>query len=293
MGSGTEIESKRVVNTHRMQLFDDSESKADAVSAFIAEHLAQDTPVICFMTPDHRDAVLARLANDEQPVELLQKTGRLAFFDASDALQGLMVDGHLNRNKFESMLRDNIPQNQPCAIYGELVDLLAERGDLRQTQKLESWWSGMTAERPLTVFCGYASAHFGHPKSIPALLAICRAHSHLQTNPRDLLASFLTKGPLRLAMIVAAVLTAGCDEAVVVAASRGASDVAPLLFWVPTLAAIVWAGVAYTALGWAERLPVTRTPRTNAAILVGGGVVLPIVVMTGLLAALIGMGLAV
>ena len=44
------LKGKRVVNTHRMQLFDDSESKVDAVSAFITEHLNQDTPVICFMT---------------------------------------------------------------------------------------------------------------------------------------------------------------------------------------------------------------------------------------------------
>lgn len=187
------------MNTHRMQLFDDSESKVEAVSAFIAEHLTQDTPVICLMTTDHRNAVLTRLAGHAHAVDALQNNGRLTFLDASAALEGLLVDGRLDRGRFDSMLRDNLPADQPCALYGELVDLLAERGDLRQAQQLESWWSRITAERPLTVFCGYASAHFGHPASIPALRAICRAHSHLQTNPRDLLASFLTTGPLRLA----------------------------------------------------------------------------------------------
>lgn len=193
------------MNTHRMQLFDDSDSKADAVSAFIADHLKQDTPVVCFMTPPHRDAVLARLTSDRTPVDSLQNTGRLVFIDAATALERLMVAGLLDHQRFESMLRDNIPQNQPCAIYGELVDLLAERGELRQAQRLEQWWSGMTAQRPLTVFCGYASTHFGHPDSLSTLQAICRAHSHVYTNPRDPLGSFLTSGPLRLAMIFAAI----------------------------------------------------------------------------------------
>jgi len=279
------------MNTHRMQLFDDADSMADAVSAFVAEHLNQGNPVICFMTQAHRDAVIARLTLDELPIESLQNSDRLTFLDASTVLEGLMIDGRLDRSRFDTMLRDNIARDQPCAIYGEVVDLLAERGELQQAEQLESWWSAVMAERPLAVFCGYTSAHFGHPDALPKLRAIGRSHSHIHSNPRDMLASFLTRGPLCLAMLVAAIGTAGCDEATVVAASRGAFELSPLLLWVPTLAAIVWAGVAYTALGWAERLPLVRTPRTNAAILVGGGVVLPVMVMTGLLAVL-GMGLA-
>lgn len=275
-----------------MQLFDDSESKADAVAAFIAEHVNQGTPVFCFMTQPHRTAVLDRLTSYKLPVDSLQNNGRLTFLDASDALENLVIDGRLNRRRFESMLRDNIPQDQPCAIYGELVDLLAERGELRQAERLETWWSGMTAERPLTVFCGYAAAHFGHPESIPALQAICRKHSHIHTNPRDVLGSFLTRGPLMLLLLVATMLSTGCDQTTMPVAGEGLSELASLLVWGPTVAAVVWAGVAYAALGWAERLVLVRTARTNALILVGGGVVLPIAVMTGLLA-LFGMGLAI
>lgn len=182
-----------------MQLFDDSESKVDAVSAFVADHLNQGTRVVCFMTPPHRVAVLARLSSANLPVDCLQNDGRLAFFDASVALEHLVIDGRLDRSRFDSMLRDIIPEGQPCAIYGELVDLLAERGELRQAHQLEHWWSGITAEHPLTIFCGYASAHFGHPDAIPTLREICRTHSHVHTNPRDLLASFLTRGPLQYA----------------------------------------------------------------------------------------------
>lgn len=182
-----------------MQLFDDSESKVDAVAAFVAEQLNQDTRVICFMTPAHRGDVLARLSSDRWAVDSLQKTGRLTFLDASAVLEQLVIDGRLDRARFDSMLRDHIPQGQRCAIYGELVDLLAERGELRQAHQLERWWAGLTAEHPLTVFCGYASANFGHPDAIPTLREICRSHSHVHTNPRDLLASFLTRGPLNCA----------------------------------------------------------------------------------------------
>jgi hypothetical protein len=51
-----------------------------------------------------------------------------------------------------------------------------------------------------------------------------------------------------------------------------------------TVAAVVWATVAYVVFGLTDRLPVARTPMTNAAILIGGGFVAPVIVLTTVLA---------
>ena len=42
-----------------------------------------------------------------------------------------------------------------------------------------------------TLFCGYASGHFGDPKTAQALHDICEAHSELHRKKDDLLAEFL------------------------------------------------------------------------------------------------------
>jgi hypothetical protein len=61
-------------------------------------------------------------------------------------------------------------------------------------------------------------------------------------------------------------------------------DLGLLLTSITTAAAVVWAGVAYVVFDLAERLPVARTPMTNAAILLGGGFIAPVLVLATVLA---------
>lgn len=63
-----------------------------------------------------------------------------------------------------------------------------------------------------------------------------------------------------------------------------AIDLGLLFTGMTTLAAVVWAGVAYLVFGWADRLAISRTPGINVAILIGGGFVAPVLVLTTLLA---------
>jgi hypothetical protein len=63
-----------------------------------------------------------------------------------------------------------------------------------------------------------------------------------------------------------------------------AVDLAFLLTSITTVAALVWAGVAYVVFGWTDRWTGIRTPVANAVILLGGGFVAPVVVLATLLA---------
>lgn len=61
-------------------------------------------------------------------------------------------------------------------------------------------------------------------------------------------------------------------------------DVGFLVTSLTTVAALVWAGVAYVVFGWTDRWTGVRTPITNAAILLGGGFVAPVIVLATVLA---------
>ena len=52
---------------------------------------------------------------------------------------------------------------------------------------------------PFTLFCGYASGHFGDPRTAAALVDICAAHTHLHRKADDLLAEFLLEQNAALA----------------------------------------------------------------------------------------------
>ena len=63
-------------------------------------------------------------------------------------------------------------------IYGEMVNLLAARGDLRGALALEKAWNRAPSGAPVALLCGYSSSHFGDP-------ATGRAARHLQHTTRS------------------------------------------------------------------------------------------------------------
>ena len=59
-------------------------------------------------------------------------------------------------------------QGRVC-IYGEMVDVLAARGQYKAAYQLEVLWNALGKREPFTLFCGYSSAHFGDPKTAAIL----------------------------------------------------------------------------------------------------------------------------
>jgi hypothetical protein len=52
-------------------------------------------------------------------------------------------------------------------------------------------WNLLGQRESFALFCGYASGHFGDPKTARALGAICAAHGAVHRKADDLLAEFL------------------------------------------------------------------------------------------------------
>jgi hypothetical protein len=76
-------------------------------------------------------------------------------------------------------------------IYGEMVDVLVAQGNYRGAQQLEELWNLLGQRESFSLFCGYASGHFGDPRTAAALRAICDAHHHVHRKSDDMLAEFL------------------------------------------------------------------------------------------------------
>jgi hypothetical protein len=69
--------------------------------------------------------------------------------------------------------------------------VLAARGNYRGAQQLEQMWNLLGQRECFTLFCGYASGHFGDPRTAAALAGICSAHDHVHRKATDILAEFL------------------------------------------------------------------------------------------------------
>jgi hypothetical protein len=179
---------------HHLQLFDSSKSLAETVAAFLMAGFNRGEPLLVVATPEHRELLTRKLEEAGLNTREAAVASRLIVLDASQTLDKFMRQDAPNAAAFDEVVGSlvaRLANGRRVCIYGEMVDVLAARGNLKAAHQLEELWNDLGRRESYTLFCGYASGHFGDPKSARALQDICEAHSHLHRKKDDLLAEFL------------------------------------------------------------------------------------------------------
>ena len=166
------IEVSRVGNgappQHSLQLFDCRDSVADAVSDFIAEGVEAGYGVLAVMRRETWESTARRLRDRGLDPAVAQASGGLTVLDAAATLDTFLVNGRIDQKLFEDSVGTLVwalaSSDRRLRIYGEMVDVLASRGDFRIALQLEARWNDLRAESPFTLFCGYSAENFGNPK---------------------------------------------------------------------------------------------------------------------------------
>ena len=179
---------------HHLQLFDSSKSLAETVAAFLMNGFSRGEPLLVVATPEHRALLSAKLEQAGLNIREATMVSRLVMFDAAQTLDKFMRQGVPSRIAFDEVVGTmvaRLAERGRVCIYGEMVDVLAARGQYKAAYQLEVLWNALGKREAFTLFCGYASGHFGDPKGAGMLGAICEAHSHLHRKKDDLLAEYL------------------------------------------------------------------------------------------------------
>ena len=159
---------------HFVQLYQDSAALADAVAPFIAEGLARGEAVVVIAREGHRLAFADKLKSAAKNVVML---------DAERTLERLMVNGmpgwHAFREVIGGLIADLRLRHPTVRAYGEMVDVLWQRGEREAAIRLEEYWNELGQMQTFSLFCAYRmnpldGALYGGP-----LESVCRVHSHL------------------------------------------------------------------------------------------------------------------
>ena len=190
------VQDERAV--HIVQLFDTTDSLASVVSAFLVEGYQANDYLLVVAKPAHWARIAERLERRGCPVNQTIREGRLTVLDAATTLARFTRHGVINRQLFidhvGSLVGRLVAESRAdVRIYGEMVELLAEEGDFRSAQQLEGLWNELAERQPFTLLCGYTAAHFTDTHSLPALHAICGAHTRVQKNTNDMLGNWLVE----------------------------------------------------------------------------------------------------
>ena len=160
---------------HFVQLYEDSAPLADAVAEYVREGLRRGEAAVIIATPEHRQAFLSRIgaSSDEQ----------LKLLDAEQTLAAFMIDGVPSWNAFRETVGGLIAELRlrypTVRAYGEMVDVLWQRGERGAAIRLEQYWNELGQMQTFSLFCAYRmnpldGALYGGP-----LESVCRVHSHL------------------------------------------------------------------------------------------------------------------
>jgi hypothetical protein len=140
---------------HVAAFYQSDDFLTERIASFVAEGLARDERVIVVATMTHWNAVAARLENAGVSHGRAATDRRLILLDAEHMLDAITVDGRVMGERLAEMLTPLLSTR--TRIYGELVSLLAQRGDLESALGIETLGHDLSRMLKIDVLCGYQS----------------------------------------------------------------------------------------------------------------------------------------
>jgi hypothetical protein len=170
---------------HAVQFYKDAASLADRVATFLDDGMKSGQPGLIVATSTHATAIVRALEAIGVDVSGARKTGELQILDARKLLSAFMVGGQPDALLFKSNVGDVIERlcvgRTPCPIrvYGEMVDVLWQEGNINGAIRLEILWNQLASAYDFALLCGYAVGHFYKETRDPRYDHVCQQHTHV------------------------------------------------------------------------------------------------------------------
>ena len=162
---------------HLIQVYTEREFLIEAVTHYVASGLRLGEAAILVTRPEHREGFVRALER-----EGLYPSPAVKFLDAETTLASFMVDGMPVWNAFHATIGGAIAelrlQYPTVRAYGEMVDILWQRGDTQAAIRLEEFWNEIGRLQTFALLCAYAMDPL-RGETYAGLESVCRCHTHL------------------------------------------------------------------------------------------------------------------
>ncbi|HEX3596779.1 MAG TPA: MEDS domain-containing protein [Polyangiaceae bacterium] len=170
---------------HIVQLYQDEQFLNRAVCRFAASAIANGEGVILVPTAAHWEAFRPRLEAEGVHVDAAIDRGQLSVVDADELLPQFMRQAMPDAPLFLGIAGNTIAnardggRYQKVRWWGEMVNVLWERGDVAASMELEDQFDRLAHDREIAIFCSFVMDNFDgdvHARMLPRL---GQNHSHL------------------------------------------------------------------------------------------------------------------
>jgi hypothetical protein len=172
---------------HAVQLYAEEHELVEAVAGYVRAGFELSEPALVVARPTHVALVRERL--DAVGWRRDDVGGRgldlLAVRDAEETLAALLVGGRPSPERFEEVIGGLLDERAAAfggsrvRVYGEMVDVLCERGEPEVAAELEDLWNRAIDRRRFSLLCAYRVDVFDPDTQLSLLPQVCAAHTHV------------------------------------------------------------------------------------------------------------------
>ncbi len=169
-------------STDHVVVFNSSDDElAEWVTDYLLAAIAQDGVAIAVAGPDSRSAFRQRLARAGVDVARAKVNGSYVELDVASVLDAFMINGWADPASFwraiTPVLKRAAPDRRPVAIFGEMVALLWQRGQVGAAVDVEALWNELARQYQFGLLCAYPAAALDDQEHADAIAQVCSAHS--------------------------------------------------------------------------------------------------------------------
>ena len=170
---------------HIVQLYQDQDFLNRAVCRFAGAALANGEGIILVPTLTHWNGIRPRLEAEGVDVEAARERGQLTVVDADELLPRFLRDAMPESSLFLGLAGDLIGQAHAGGRYqrvrwwGEMVNVLWERGDVAASMNLEDLFDQLAKKHDIAIFCSFLMDNFNGEVHAQMLPRLGTNHSHL------------------------------------------------------------------------------------------------------------------
>lgn len=154
--------------SRRVRFYDSDAELEDTAVEFLAEGHAVGDALVVIAVPAHLRRFRRALEDRGVDVDEATRQGAWIAADASELLANVVVDGRPDRDRFRAAVGGLLDraEGRRVRLFGEMVDLLWQRGDAPAALRLEELWNELAERIPFTLLCVYAVGAAARPGSV-------------------------------------------------------------------------------------------------------------------------------
>jgi len=170
---------------HAIQFYSGDGFLLDSLSRFISVALNAGDSCFVLATPEHLDGLAGLLKAQGVDLDRAVKKRRYVAVDALQVLAQLMVDGKLDKTRFDEFIREVFlplkaaaeSKLKRVAVCGEVVGLLWADGKPEAAIELERLWNQVARHGSYCLRCFYPIASFTDRRQNELFLKLCAEHA--------------------------------------------------------------------------------------------------------------------